>query len=304
MQIADPAKKLAATMGGCRTQKKWGRVNEILQWDRCCRHRPRRAGRRPAPGQNLPVAKPESVGLSSVRLENLRASLQTEVDEGHIPRCRAHDQSPRQIGLFGGYWLPEQGCRRADEEGRDIPHLFDDQTHCRRGGDDTGGGRQVGARRSGRQVFAGIRGHARLQCRHGRRWQDGLHPGSRREADYGSGSAAPYVGNRLRRDDEELGDQAGIYGCGSVRRGWYRLRPAPRPAQGRGDGSGQGTPFLTARHQLGVRHVDGLDGPGHRSGVRPETGAVHRRENSKTLADDRHRLLCACGEAGAAGRTS
>lgn len=42
-------------------------------------------GAGPAPGQNLPVAKPESVGLSSVRLENLRASLQTEVDEGHIP---------------------------------------------------------------------------------------------------------------------------------------------------------------------------------------------------------------------------
>jgi CubicO group peptidase (beta-lactamase class C family) len=36
-------------------------------------------------GQNLPIAKPESVGLSSVKLENFKRTLQAEVDKGHIP---------------------------------------------------------------------------------------------------------------------------------------------------------------------------------------------------------------------------
>jgi len=35
--------------------------------------------------QNLPVAKPEDVGMSSARLRNVKASLQAEVDKGNIP---------------------------------------------------------------------------------------------------------------------------------------------------------------------------------------------------------------------------
>ena len=35
--------------------------------------------------QNLPTAKPEDVGMSSVRLKNIKASLQAEVDKGNIP---------------------------------------------------------------------------------------------------------------------------------------------------------------------------------------------------------------------------
>jgi CubicO group peptidase (beta-lactamase class C family) len=36
-------------------------------------------------GQNLTIAAPESVGLSSARLDNIKKTLQTEVDKGHIP---------------------------------------------------------------------------------------------------------------------------------------------------------------------------------------------------------------------------
>jgi CubicO group peptidase (beta-lactamase class C family) len=36
-------------------------------------------------GQSLPVANPETVGLSSAKLENLNKALQAEVDKGHIP---------------------------------------------------------------------------------------------------------------------------------------------------------------------------------------------------------------------------
>jgi CubicO group peptidase (beta-lactamase class C family) len=35
--------------------------------------------------QNIPTAKPEDVGMSSVRLKNVKASLQAEVDKGNIP---------------------------------------------------------------------------------------------------------------------------------------------------------------------------------------------------------------------------
>jgi CubicO group peptidase (beta-lactamase class C family) len=36
-------------------------------------------------GQNLPVAEPESVGMSSTKLDNLKKTLQAEVEKGHIP---------------------------------------------------------------------------------------------------------------------------------------------------------------------------------------------------------------------------
>ncbi|MGD0976637.1 MAG: serine hydrolase domain-containing protein [Candidatus Korobacteraceae bacterium] len=36
-------------------------------------------------GQNLPVAKPESVGMSSARLDNLKKTIQAEVEKGNIP---------------------------------------------------------------------------------------------------------------------------------------------------------------------------------------------------------------------------
>lgn len=38
-----------------------------------------------ATAQNLPVAKPEEVGMSSARLKNIKSALQAEVDKGNIP---------------------------------------------------------------------------------------------------------------------------------------------------------------------------------------------------------------------------
>lgn len=35
--------------------------------------------------QNIPTAKPEDVGMSSIRLKNIKVSLQAEVDKGNIP---------------------------------------------------------------------------------------------------------------------------------------------------------------------------------------------------------------------------
>jgi CubicO group peptidase (beta-lactamase class C family) len=42
-------------------------------------------GSSPGLGQNIAITKPESVGMSSARLENLTRALQAEVDNGHIP---------------------------------------------------------------------------------------------------------------------------------------------------------------------------------------------------------------------------
>jgi CubicO group peptidase (beta-lactamase class C family) len=36
-------------------------------------------------GQTLSIAAPESVGMSSARLDNIKKTLQAEVDQGHIP---------------------------------------------------------------------------------------------------------------------------------------------------------------------------------------------------------------------------
>ena len=36
-------------------------------------------------GQSLPVAAPESVGISSAKLDNIKKTLQAEIDKGHIP---------------------------------------------------------------------------------------------------------------------------------------------------------------------------------------------------------------------------
>jgi len=38
-----------------------------------------------ASAQNIPVGKPEEVGMSSVRLQQIRKTLQAEVDKGNMP---------------------------------------------------------------------------------------------------------------------------------------------------------------------------------------------------------------------------
>jgi hypothetical protein len=38
----------------------------------------------------LPTASPESVGMSSDRLERLKAAIHTDVDAGRAGRCHAH----------------------------------------------------------------------------------------------------------------------------------------------------------------------------------------------------------------------
>ena len=59
-----------------------------------------------ASAQNIPVAKPEEVGMSSVRLLNIRKVLQAETDKGNYSRCRGDDQPEGQTDLFGGYRIP------------------------------------------------------------------------------------------------------------------------------------------------------------------------------------------------------
>jgi CubicO group peptidase (beta-lactamase class C family) len=128
--------------------------------------------------QSLPAAKPESVGMSSARLLNLKQTLQAEVDKGNIPGAvvminrrgklvyseavgyqnKDANLPMRKDSIFRIYSmtkpLAEVAAMILAEEGKNRPG------------------------RSRQQVSTRILQDAGLQCQHGCRGQDSVHLGS------------------------------------------------------------------------------------------------------------------------------
>ncbi len=88
------------------------------------------AARRPAAPQTppLPQAKPESLGLSPVRLQRMSDAFKREIDKGTLPGATVMVARRGQIGWFEALGQAEPGGVRADGASFDLPHLLDDQT--------------------------------------------------------------------------------------------------------------------------------------------------------------------------------
>ncbi len=85
---------------------------------------------------DLTVVKPETVGFSSERLENLHAMMQEAVDQKQLAGIVTILARHGKVIDYRTYGQSDLASRRADDQGCDLPRLLDDQAHHRCGDDD------------------------------------------------------------------------------------------------------------------------------------------------------------------------
>ena len=203
-------------------------------------------------------------------------SAQTRDRSGQPGRCGRHGRPQGQPSVCGRDRLTGQPSGQADAEGRDLPHLLDDQAAGVAGGDDAGRGRQDPAHRSGLEVPPRVEADAgeRSANRSGAR-QDQLHAGVGAARDDRAGPAAPFGGIGLRADHAEHAGEGSLYQGPALRRR-RRLRSA-RPLAFRVRGCGGAQPArASARHGVGVQHRDRRAGTRRRSGFRTTARGISR----------------------------
>ena len=91
--------------------------------------------------QGLPTAKPETVGLSSERLERVSRALRSEIEAGKFPGAVALVARKGQVVYFESFGVrdPATGAPM----GKDAMPVLHDQALRVGGGDDADGGRQA-----------------------------------------------------------------------------------------------------------------------------------------------------------------
>src|SRR3954452_3392732 len=107
-----------------------------------------------ARAEALAPGKPEEVGLSSERLARIGKVFGQEIDQGRLPGVVVAIARKGKLAYYESFGFRE-GRGRADAEGRDLPHLLDDQAARLGRGRDADGGGPAAADRPGRQVAAG-----------------------------------------------------------------------------------------------------------------------------------------------------
>ena len=217
-------------------------------------------------------------------------------DGGHGPRGRGEegarrlhaDRPPRQDRLSGkGRRVAPR--RAADDRGRDLSHLFDDQAHRFGRGDDAGRGGAARDHGSRLEIPPRVR---EPECR--RRKRRPSRPCAAQAADHGPGPHAAYVWAHLR-----------LYGSlasPEARQGRRRFELEPDVGRKRRldrDASAH----ASAGRGLGVRRIDRRA----RSHCRDRRRRPSRRglagARARSARHGRHRLLHAGTETGAARRS-
>ena len=108
---------------------------------------------RAAWAEPLPTAKPEQVGLSSSRLERVGQSFEAQIGRARFPGAAVIIMRKGKIAYFETFGQRDPATRRADDQGRHLPPLLDDEAVRVGGRDDAGRGRQAHARRSRLEVL-------------------------------------------------------------------------------------------------------------------------------------------------------
>ena len=160
-----------------------------------------------------PTASPESVGMSSERLDRIGAAMHRYVDDGKIAGMVT------LVARHGKIVYRERG-RRAGSRQQDchgarhaVSNLLDDETDHRRRRDDVVRGRRVSADGSGFDLSAGVQGSEGVRRRPGGRTED---------ADDDAATVVAYGRARIRLRQGESG-RAAILGS----RGPSQPRSAP-----------------------------------------------------------------------------
>ncbi len=105
----------------------------------------------------LPEARPESQGISSARLQRLHDYMRDRHRRRRLPRRRHPAGAQRPHRGLAGLRPSRSRPPRADPQGRDLPHLLDDQDGDLGRGDDAGGGGQAHPGRSAVALPARLR---------------------------------------------------------------------------------------------------------------------------------------------------
>ena len=151
----------------------------------------------------LPQAKPESLGLSSSRLQRMSDVFQREIDKGTMPGATVMVARGGQIGWFDALGKQDPSRKRADDAGYDLPHLFHDQADRFHRHHDAARGRSLPARRRYRQIHPGI-----CQPESRRRKQRPARSRAAEAADHHPGFAAPHLRHHLRTYRQRSGAAA------------------------------------------------------------------------------------------------
>ncbi len=100
------------------------------------------------PAEEIPVASPEEVGMSSERLLEIDAVMKRHIDAGGIQGAVTVVARRGKVVHFEAYGLMDVDRGSADGEGLDLPHGLLVQTRSRGGGDDDDRGGASSIRRT------------------------------------------------------------------------------------------------------------------------------------------------------------
>ena len=109
--------------------------------------------------QGLPSASPESVGLSTERLERVDRVMKDYVDRGRVAGVVTLDRPPWQGGAPPELRQTRSREERADAEGLDLPHRVDVEGRHEHRRAHPARGRQAAALRSRLEVHPGLQAH-------------------------------------------------------------------------------------------------------------------------------------------------
>ena len=82
-----------------------------------------------APAQELSTAKPESVGLSSERLERIATNVQRAIDEKRIAGAVTLVARRGHIAWLKAQGMQDREAFEAHAHRRHLPHLLHEQSH-------------------------------------------------------------------------------------------------------------------------------------------------------------------------------
>ena len=163
------------------------------------------AAKHPAAPQTppLPQAKPESLGLSPVRLQRMSDAFKRDIDKGTLPGVTVMVARRGQIGWFEALGRQSPAAAPPMATNTPLPHLLDDKADRLGRHHDAAGRRPFPAQRPGRQIHSGIR---RPEGR--RREQRQARAGAAEAADDDPGPAAAHFGHHLRPYRQQPGAAA------------------------------------------------------------------------------------------------
>ena len=226
---------------------------------------------------SLPQAKPESIGLSPVRLQRMSDAFKREIDKGTLPGATVMVARKGQIGWFDALGKQSPAASAPMAHNTPVPHFLDDQADRLGRHHDAGRGRPSPDQRSRRKIHSrnsptrrsasrATASSSWCRCKRPMTVQDLLRHTSGITYDHTGNSLVQqqYQQSRLRSRKITNAEHAS-----------HRREPAPD---------------LPARRRMELQPLHRHPRPHHRGRLRQDAERVPHRAHSGAVADGRDRL--------------